>query len=424
MSRPAIQAENLSKRYRLGAMQAFSGSVRDLFQGWGGRQQPDRSSFWALKDVSFEVAQGECLGIIGRNGAGKSTLLKLLAQITEPTRGTARLRGRVGSLLEVGTGFHPELTGRENIYLNGSLLGMTRREINDQFDEIVDFSGIERFLDTPVKRYSSGMTVRLAFAVAAHLTPEILLIDEVLAVGDAQFQKRCLGKMNDVARSGRTVLFISHNMAAIESLCDRAIVLRGGELVFDGKPEQAVSQALVAPTDRSSLGVDHPKREGSGELRIVRVRLEDAYGVELAAVRSGQALRVVLDYEADTDPSELGPLMVSMMAHTTTNAPIFHHHNRLTDQMFEVTERRGQFVCTIPRLPLVPAGYTLSFFVASERTASKYVDWIPDAADLTVVPGVFYAGSELPVSRYGHQLIEADWSVQPAFQEALIEQAA
>ena len=224
----AVRVDNLSKRYYLGALQQRQDTLRDalvsVFRRSGSRTLPLSEELWALKDVSFEVKQGEVLGIVGRNGAGKSTLLKLLSRITEPTSGRAEIQGRVASLLEVGTGFHPELSGRENIYLNGAILGMHRNEIERKFDEIVDFSGIERFLDTPVKRYSSGMYVRLAFAVAAHLEPEILFVDEVLSVGDAQFQKKCLGKMGNVAKEGRTILFVSHNMVAMQSLCQRAIV--------------------------------------------------------------------------------------------------------------------------------------------------------------------------------------------------------
>ena len=239
MTRPIIEVENVSKRYRLGQFNAHSlrEEAERLFRRWRSNRNADgasapanESEFWALKDVSFSVQPGEVIGIIGRNGAGKSTLLKILSRITEPTSGQIRMRGRVASLLEVGTGFHPELTGRENIFLNGAILGMTRAEIKAKFDEIVAFADIEKFLDTPVKRYSSGMYVRLAFAVAAHLEPEILIVDEVLAVGDAEFQKKCLGKMSDVANQGRTVLFVSHNMHAIERLCQRVLWVERGSL--------------------------------------------------------------------------------------------------------------------------------------------------------------------------------------------------
>ncbi len=254
MARPIIEVANISKSYTIGRKESY-GSLRDeIMQALTSpfrRKGPSGSeesgdTIWALKDVSFKVEEGEVLGIIGRNGAGKSTLLKVLSRISEPTRGRITMRGRVASLLEVGTGFHPELTGRENIFLNGALLGMTSSEIRSKFDEIVAFSEIEKFLDTPVKRYSSGMHVRLAFAVAAHLEPEILIVDEVLAVGDAAFQKKCLGKMGNVARGGRTVLFVSHNMGAIVQLCGRCILLNGGQIAFNGDTNKATRLYLQA----------------------------------------------------------------------------------------------------------------------------------------------------------------------------------
>lgn len=245
MSRPIIEVRNLTKRYHLGAIGATS--LREEFsRTWDrlrGVPHPDKQDFWALRDVSFDVHPGEVVGVIGRNGAGKSTLLKILSRITEPTSGTATLRGRVASLLEVGTGFHPELTGRENVFLNGAILGMTRAEVRQKFDEIVAFAEVEQFIDTPVKRYSSGMYVRLAFAVAAHLEPEILIVDEVLAVGDAQFQRKCLGKMQEVSSGhGRTILFVSHNLEAIEHLCTHAIHFEHGRLVGMGTPTAMMTE--------------------------------------------------------------------------------------------------------------------------------------------------------------------------------------
>ena len=258
MSRVVIKAEGISKQYRLGLV--GTGTVRDDFKRWWhsvrGKEDPflkigeannralkgESDYVWSLKDINFEINQGDSVGIIGRNGAGKSTLLKILSQVTQPTTGKIYTKGRIASLLEVGTGFHPEMTGRENIYLNGAILGMRKHEITRKFDEIVAFSGVERYIDTPVKRYSSGMYVRLAFAVAAHLESEILIVDEVLAVGDADFQKKCLGKMSDVSQGdGRTVLFVSHNMAAVKSLCTRGIVLENGKLKFDGEVENALN---------------------------------------------------------------------------------------------------------------------------------------------------------------------------------------
>ena len=250
----AISISGLGKRYKIGAQLERSNTLRDVIANaatapfrrlkHAGSSTGRVATIWALRDVGFDVEPGQVVGIIGRNGAGKSTLLKILSRITEPTTGHVTVRGRVGSLLEVGTGFHPELTGRENVYLNGAILGMTRTEIRRSFDAIVEFSEIGQFLDTPVKRYSSGMYVRLAFAVAAHLEPEILVVDEVLSVGDAEFQKKCLKKMGDASRGGRTVLFVSHNMTAVRALCTRAVVLDGGRLVFDGTPMQAVAHYL------------------------------------------------------------------------------------------------------------------------------------------------------------------------------------
>ena len=246
-----ISVNNLSKQYRIGQRQPYKtlretlmNTIKSPVRFFNRNGLEEDNTIWALKDVSFEVKEGEVIGIIGRNGAGKTTLLKILSRVTEPTEGMIKLRGRVASLLEVGTGFHPELTGRENIFLNGSILGMTRQEIKSKFDEIVAFAEIEKFIDTPVKRYSSGMYVRLAFAVAAHLDPEILVVDEVLAVGDAQFQKKCLGKMEDVAKGGRTVLFVSHNMAAIRSLCQRVLLIEKGCISFEGEAQEAIDKYL------------------------------------------------------------------------------------------------------------------------------------------------------------------------------------
>jgi homopolymeric O-antigen transport system ATP-binding protein len=298
----AIVADGLSKRYRIGEMQAAYGTLRDSLARVVHRLR--RHDFhhhyediWALEDVSFEVAEGDVLGVIGRNGAGKSTLLKLLTRITSPTKGSAEIRGRVGSLLEVGTGFHPELTGRENIFLNGSILGMKRREIQARFSDIVDFSGVEQFIDTPVKRYSSGMYVRLAFSVAAHLEPDILLVDEVLAVGDAEFQRRCLGRMEDLGSEGRTVLFVSHNMQTIAQLCDRALLLDGGRVVEDGPSADVVARYLQSGLGSGSY-IEWPEDDAPGDdlvrLRWARVVGED--GEELAAADVRQPLGIQIAF--------------------------------------------------------------------------------------------------------------------------------
>ena len=297
----AIEVQELSKRYRIGQMQAAYGTLRDSMTRTAARlagreQGHTRQEIWALRDVSFTVREGEVLGVIGRNGAGKSTLLKVLTRITSPTSGRAVIRGRVGSLLEVGTGFNSELTGRENVFLNGSILGMKRREIQRKLDDIIEFSGIEKFMDTPVKRYSSGMYVRLAFSVAAHLEPEILLVDEVLAVGDAEFQQRCLGRMEQFSGTGRTVLFVSHNMQTINQLCDRAIWIDGGKIVDDGDPSEVVTHYLRTshasgshitwPDDESAPGDDLAR------LLSVRVIAENGETVETIDIRDSVGIEI------------------------------------------------------------------------------------------------------------------------------------
>jgi lipopolysaccharide transport system ATP-binding protein len=329
--KPAITASNVSKLYALGprrdgAYRTIRESIMDAAAApWrrlrrlaqpreeAGPRAPE--TIWALDDVSFEVQPGEVIGIVGRNGAGKSTLLKIFSRITEPSRGRVEMRGRVGSLLEVGTGFHPELTGRENILLNGAILGMSRREIARKFDEIVAFAEVDRFLDTPVKRYSSGMHVRLAFAVAAHLEPEILIVDEVLAVGDAAFQKKCLGKMGEVSLTGRTVLFVSHHMAAVKSLCHRAILLESGRVTCDSDVDEVVNRYLHSSTEMSRTGIIPAEvaRFGTGLAQFRSVRLTDADGREVSQVYYGQPFRVVFECDVLEDVPE-GLFEVSISA--------------------------------------------------------------------------------------------------------------
>jgi homopolymeric O-antigen transport system ATP-binding protein len=321
MSRTVISVENLSKRYLIGhetnqrggdtmlrdiigrEARNFVRKAVDLFRGRQIIQGDEVEEFWALRDVSFEVKQGEVLGIIGRNGAGKSTLLKILSRITEPTEGLVRLRGRLGCLLEVGTGFHPELTGRENVFLNGAILGMTQRDIRTKFDEIVAFADIDKFVDTPVKRYSSGMYVRLAFAVAAHLEPEILAVDEVLAVGDATFQKKCLGKMEDVARGGRTILFVSHNMGAIGTLCQRTAYIENGQLRAIGATREILPMYLSSGFGNQAESLDRLRLPGYGKrVRFSRIKL---LGRDGANLRFGDPLAYALNVRADARVNEV-----------------------------------------------------------------------------------------------------------------------
>ena len=315
MAAPIVEARGIGKRYVLGGGGRLT--LRELLVAaaqaparWArGQRLPPPEPFWALRDVSFDIAPGEAVGIIGRNGAGKSTLLKILSRITAPTTGEVRLRGQVAALLEVGTGFHGELSGRENIFLNGAIMGMSRAEVRARFDEIVAFAEVDRFLDTPVKRYSSGMFVRLAFAVASHLQPEILVVDEVLAVGDAAFQKRCLGKMKDVASAGRTVLFVSHNLAAIARLCNRALLLSNGGIVADGPVAAVVERYLGGAIGESPTVVDFsraPKLPGSDDVRLLAARvIGDDPGS--AAVDIRRPIRVEMDYEVLRERHALNP---------------------------------------------------------------------------------------------------------------------
>jgi lipopolysaccharide transport system ATP-binding protein len=322
MSEISIQVDGLGKRYHVGGVETYY-TFRDALgrvgklpgKLWkavtrGGERGNSANLFWALKDVSFEVKKGEVVGIVGRNGAGKSTLLKVLSRITDPTEGGADIYGRVGSLLEVGTGFHQELSGRENIYMNGALLGMRRAEIHRKLDEIVAFSEVEQFIDTPVKRYSTGMYMRLAFAVAAHLEPEILIVDEVLAVGDSAFQKKCLGKMGEVAKHGRTVLFVSHNMAAVQSLCSRAVMLKGGRVQTVGPVGEVVQAYLDAALASNTVPVsERTDRRGDGSVRLSSARVEGLDEMDeaspLAAIRSGSRLKLTIGYKGQSRPRHL-----------------------------------------------------------------------------------------------------------------------
>ena len=419
MNEIAIRVENLGKRYRIGGPQERYRTLRDTITDVAlapvrrlrslGQPTPPEEIIWALKDISFEVKHGEVLGIIGRNGAGKTTLLKVLTRITEPTEGYAELHGRVGSLLEVGTGFHPELTGRENIYLNGAILGMRRAEIDSKFDEIVQFAEIEKFLDTPVKRYSSGMRVRLAFAVAAHLEPEILLIDEVLAVGDVSFQRKCLGKMGDVAKEGRTVLFVSHNMAAVENLCRRGVVLDQGRIRVIGSQTEAVAQYLKSLGETTHSLREREDRRGSGAVRVVGIEIKDVQGNVLDAVACGQDVDVYLYFEARAgfrNPRTTA----GMVFKTQLGMPVFQHHNRLTRDEFGELPRLGAFVCRLQRLPLPASTYRIAYSI---RADNEYLDAISDAAELTVVEGDFFGSGEVPPISHGVCLVEGQWRLMP-----------
>lgn len=409
MTAPILRVENLSKSYKLGELNRRT-FFRDLRARLGGAQDAG-SVFWALRDISFEIGRGEVLGILGHNGAGKSTLLKILSQITAPSAGRVKLRGRVASLLEVGTGFHQELTGRDNVFLNGSILGMTRREVAAKFDEIAAFSGVEEFLDTPVKRYSSGMRVRLAFAVAAHLEPEILIIDEVLAVGDASFQQKCLGKIGEVAKAGRTVIFVSHNTAAVENLCRRGIVLSHGRVAFDGTQTEAIGYYLNSIGGGGRSLRERTDRSGSGEIRVVGIEFRDTSGKPVGAAMSGRDLDVWLHFENHTSrtPPELAARINVM---TPYGVPVFSHSNRFTNASFGKLPSAGAFVCRIPRLPLPAANYQIEVRIAPDLRSPDPYDLVVNAAELSVAGGDFFGSGFVPTIRGGVALVEAAWRLE------------
>lgn len=424
MSDVAIRLEGLGKRYRIGASQARYRTLREAIAGLaaaparrvsaalhGKAFRPATNEIWALRDVSFEVKQGEAVGIIGRNGAGKSTLLKILSRITLPTEGVGDLRGRVGSLLEVGTGFHPELTGRENIYLNGAILGMAKTEIERKFDEIVDFAGIERFLDTAVKHYSSGMYVRLAFAVAAHLEPEILLVDEVLSVGDAAFQKKSMGKMGEVAASGRTVLFVSHSMAAVQNFCQRGILLQQGRVQFDGSQVDAVAhyQRDLEGARSATILRGRTDRSGSGVIRFVDIEFRDLDGHRIAAVASGQTFDIFLHYES-TPGYHGDAARVGIACFTNMGVPVFSQLTATMKSDFKSIPESGSFVCRIKRLPLPPSTYHLNVNV---KAGGDYADLVQGAAEMQVVEGDFFGTGGVPSASVGVCLVDGEWRLQP-----------
>jgi len=399
----AVRVEGLGKKYRLGEREPYktareairklvTGPAKRLSSRKRKRAGSDSEYLWALKDVSFEVPEGEVLGIIGRNGAGKSTLLKLLSRITEPTTGRAEIYGRVGSLLEVGTGFHPELTGRENVYLNGAILGMRKAEIDRKFDEIVEFAEVAKFLDTPVKRYSSGMYVRLAFSVAAHLEPEILVIDEVLAVGDLAFQKKCLGKMGDVASEGRTVLFVSHNMAAVENLCQSAVALEDGGIANRGRTEEVIAAYVDSMSDSQQADLRSVRgRMGNGKVRITGIRTCDDSGKPVTGVTIGQGCKIYLDYESQGDftPSntEVGLAFISVFG-----VKVVMFSNEVQGHSFERLPKKGTISCRIPSLPLAAGTY---FIGASISSGGETNDWVDRAATFAVLESDFYDSGKL-----------------------------
>ncbi len=406
MTLPAIEVTGLSKRYIIGHQTQKDDGLRHVLQR--GLTKPFRwakngfrststtlEEFWAIKDISFSVRPGEVVGVIGRNGAGKSTLLKVLSRITEQTQGRIHLRGRTASLLEVGTGFHPELTGRENIYLNGAILGMGRNEIKRKFDEIVDFAEVEKFLDTPVKRYSSGMYVRLAFGVAAHLDPEILIIDEVLAVGDAEFQRKCLGKMNQAAEDGRTVLFVSHNMATVQSLCTRAIYLKEGQVVEDAPVEQALatySTAARTKIDAHSIA-ERTDREGGDEIRMTGVKIIDTLTQQPAlSVRSGQDITIQLEYECLAQ-EPVTDVSLGFAVFKSDSTFMFACTGEGVGQLVNAMPGKGVFRLRVRKWPLLGGQY---HYNVSAIKLGRMMDLVREAGLIDCETGDYYGTSKLP----------------------------
>jgi len=419
----AVRVENLGKRYVIGRQtvraESRAGRLRQVLAspfGWLSSQvrgPTDEETLWALRDVCFEVKRGEVLGVVGRNGAGKSTLLKILSRITEPTVGRAEVHGRVGSLLEVGTGMHPELTGRENVYLNGTILGMRKVEIDGKFDEIVEFSGISRFLDTPVKRYSSGMRVRLGFAIAAHLEPEILVIDEVLAVGDADFQRKCLGKMRDVAGHGRTVLFVSHNLAAVRSLCTRALLLADGKSLSAGPTDDILDQYTAVRSTVTSTAIgERTDRKGSGELRFSDVLLNgrSANADGTLRIASGEDAVFTLRYTVEAAVGHIDGVAFSIdIRHPQDDRNVLLFRTDFEGHVASATCPCGEISCRVPRLPLAGGQYHVQIFAGVRET--EILDQLKDACILRVESGGFFPSGSEGLPTHCSVLHRAKWDM-------------
>ncbi len=421
----AIQATNLGKQYRIGASLERYNTLRDslggmlkapirrIRQGFMPSEDEAQNTIWALKDVSFDVEQGQVLGVIGRNGAGKSTLLKILSRVTEPSAGEVRIRGRVGSLLEVGTGFHPELTGRENIYLNGAILGMQRSEIERKFDEIVAFSGVEKFIDTPVKRYSSGMYLRLAFAVAAHLEPEILVVDEVLAVGDAEFQRKCLGKMSDVAQAGRTVLFVSHNMSAILRLTEETIVLERGRLAMRAPTAEAVDYYMSSGFSKTGERLWTPEEvpASAWPFRPIALRVRGRRGAVVDTVRSVEPFTIEIEYALD---APIQGLRVGLYLMSMRGEYVFTSFDTDDPEKFEryTVREAGRYrsVCTVPGDLLNEGRYALGINASAYRVRRFFQD---ENALVFTVDGTGAPGKQWPEQRMGLVRPRLAWTIEP-----------
>jgi lipopolysaccharide transport system ATP-binding protein len=431
MTEPAISVRGLSKLYRLGAISrhTLGDEIAYFYHKLKGRNaaqhmgkirthntyttsqggSPEAQDFWALKDVSFDVQPGEIIGIIGGNGAGKSTLLKILSRITEPTEGEAFINGRVGSLLEVGTGFHPELTGRENIFMSGTIQGMKKAEIIRKFDEIVAFSEIGKFLDTPVKRYSSGMFVRLAFAVAAHLDPEILIVDEVLAVGDAAFQKKCLGKMGDVAKQGRTILFVSHNMSAIENLCTHALWLKQGRVQELGETPPVIEKYLsaVQPTQHAVTLKDRTDRRGTGRAKIINFFITDEAGKLQIILRPGKTYHFIMDCELAQNSPILNDVVASIVLLDLRNEPIWLVRSSFSNENLTLSRGSNRIVCTVPDFAVAEGHFNATLFLGQKE--EEILDLVSNAAEISIEGGNFFGTGSKGLPTLCKTLTHASW---------------
>ena len=421
--RPIIHVEDLSKRYQIGAREARYETLRESLMNTlhGKRRKGPAEFIWALRDVAFDATAGDVIGVIGRNGAGKSTLLKVLSRITEPTTGSIELFGRVGSLLEVGTGFHPELSGRENILLNGAILGMRRAEILRKFDEIVAFAEVEKFIDTPVKRYSSGMYLRLAFAVAAFLESEILLVDEVLAVGDASFQKKCLGKMRDVSHSGRTVFFVSHNMAAVEGLCNRCLFIKEGRLEADGSPHELITKYLAAEAVPENAVRDltkHPGRAGGMTPTMHMVSLRSQSGEPSSAIRMGEGLTIDLQFAGTRRFRPNANITIK----NYFGVPVFTISTRVQKQ-YQIAEAitSGNMVVHLRDLPLLEGTYSIDIFLGEEYAN---IDVIYDAISFEVLPADVFDSGTVPHTHDGTIFWPAEIEIIPAGEAVITASGA
>ena len=407
----AIEATNLSKKYRLGTI-GMTSLREDLSRWWGQKKQNapaqintktagidqsrmiNNSEFWALHDLNFKIPKGEVVGLIGANGSGKSTLLKILSRITEPTQGEVKIRGKVASLLEVGTGFHPELTGRENVYINGAILGMTRREVDAKFEEIVEFAGVSDFIDTPIKRYSSGMTVRLGFAVAAHLEPDILIVDEVLAVGDLRFQNQCIKQMQKIANSGKTVLFVSHQMTTIENLCKTALLLDEGNIIFSGKTADVVSSYRLSMGNSNNVSLkERTKRDGNGNCKLIGFEILDETDQVCDSLFCGKPATIRMTFEVYH--KLIDPLSLSLGISTPNQTRIAHLCMKTFGKKIEIpSQKTFDVLLKLPKVELNQGKYFVTTFLDDE--SGKIIDWVSEAFELKVLESDFYGTGMIP----------------------------